>query len=80
MSNATEFEQIAERGSLTLHHCEGDEKNPETYLVKHRDNPDLTASLEVARDFFELSDRYGTLVRLNGSQAVTVKTWSDEYL
>lgn len=71
--------KIAERGSLQLHHFEGDDREPETFTVSLIERPEVSASLEVARDWFELSSRAGT-VRLNGSQAQTVKAWNDEYL
>lgn len=71
---------IDERGSLTLHHDAGDERTPETFTVIHRDQPDLMASLEVARNYFELSDKAGQPVRLNGSQAATVKHWYEKHL
>jgi len=74
------MKKIDGRGSLELWHDSGNEREPETFLVKHRDNEDLMASLQTAREWFEMSDTYGQTVKLNGSQAVTVKLWYDEYL
>lgn len=68
---------LDERGSLILIHSTGDEKTPETYTVQLRDEPWIMGSLEVAREFFTLG---AELRRLNGSQAVTVKAWHEEYL
>ena len=80
MSDALNQKKIAERGSLTLHHFTGDDRNPETFTVALRDDPRFSASLEVARDWFELSGQRGETIRLNGSQALTVRTWQEEYL
>lgn len=70
-------EHIAERGSLALYHDPGDDRNPETYTVCLVETPHTCASLEVARDFYELD---GGSYRLNGSQVQTVKMWSAEFL
>lgn len=71
---------IAENGSLELYHDAGDDRTPETYTVQHRDEPTTFGSLEVARDWFEITDRYGRTVKLNGSQASTVVGWANQYL
>jgi len=71
--------KIAERGSLQLHHFEGNDREPETFTVSLIERPEFSASLEVARDWFELNGRRDT-IKLNGSQAQTVKAWSDEYI
>lgn len=67
--------EIDERGSLCLFHDPGDDQNPEQFWVQFRDQPHISGSLTVAREFFEVGG-----VRLNGSQAVTVKAWYEEYL
>lgn len=71
---------IAENGSLELYHDAGDDHNPETYTVQHSDNPSTLGSLEVAREWFEITDKYGRAVKLNGSQATTVVNWYNKYL
>jgi len=71
---------IAARGSLELYHDPGDERRPETFTIKNRDDRSLQASLEVARDWYSLADRNGRPVRLNGSQAQTVRLWNEEHL
>lgn len=71
------MQQIAERGSLELMHDPGDDRNPETYTVRLIENPRISGSLEVASDWFELD---GGNYRLNGSQALTIKIWHQEYL
>jgi hypothetical protein len=73
------YKEIDERGSLMLCHLEGNEREPETYLVALSDNASMTASLQVAAEWFELSGS-GRTMRLNGSQVQTVRAWGDEYL
>ena len=75
-------ELLAERGSLSLSHDPGDDRNPETFTVFLTESPRIAGSLEVAREWFELHDpwRHDGRYRLNGSQALTVKTWYEEYL
>lgn len=71
---------IAERGSLQLHHFSGSETEPETFTVSLIADPNLSASLEIARHWHELATERGDTVRLNGSQAVTVKLWFERFL
>jgi len=77
MTNGT---MIDERGSLQLWHDEGDDRNPETYTVCLADDASTMASLEVAREWHELTTRAGRSLKLNGSQAVTVKAWHEAHL
>jgi hypothetical protein len=72
--------QIAQRGSLTLTHFEGDDREPETFMVHLTEKPSVCASLQAAADWNELSDMRGQTVMLNGSQKQTVMAWLDEYL
>jgi len=74
---ADKYEVLAERGSLELRHYEGDDMEPETFLVVLRENPRICGSLQAAADWFELS--CGDY-KLNGSQAQTVDKWLREYL
>lgn len=69
--------KIAEKGSLQLHHFEGDDREPETFTVSLVERPRIAASLQVAADWNELD---GGSVMLNGSQKQTVMAWLNEYL
>lgn len=59
---------VDQRGSLNLIQENG------VLLVQLRDTPDKVDTLRKARDWFTVDG-----VRLNGSQAYTVKIWSEAY-
>ena len=78
MKTVTPCEMIESRGSLELHHESGDERNPESYWIRFGDgfqHEGKYGSLQVADEWFEIDG-----IRLNGSQAQTVKLWAEQYI
>ena len=71
------FDLIAQRGSLNLiedREAARDDRAAR-FSVQLRDTPHLIGPLSTARDWFEIDG-----VRLNGSQAATVRAWAEAYL
>ena len=77
-------EHIETCGSLELIYEEvpggPDDSVIDVYSVRLVEEPNWSASLEVASDWFELSGPGGLTRRLNGSQVQTVRSWVQDHL
>lgn len=69
---------IEERGSLVLDH---DSENHRFYVgfADWYDHQGF-GSLDAVSDWFEICNGHGRMIKLNGSQAQTVRAWANQYL